>query len=533
MCPKSKVLLVLTNRNVKTDDSDLFSIVYINKAIQVIEQDLKIGFHYEIFALYGQYFEERKEQYLASAKEGKKKLILMTSYPASGTGQNLQYEIEDEETGQKKKQDIDSIYLELPRNMLVNPQNGFNEGDLVKFIYQCEALGQAGDISASFSRSMIRYGFKAMMGLGNCSKRITELYKTNSVNNHAVKSLVQGVGRVCRVGGKTLDTHIYLDDQIRTDVDFSCLNHILLNSEFRAILKQAKQKSEGELDSDTNIHYLNRGTLNNRLDSAGINRYLSDNRETWVASDMASWQALREFVLKHPTIADDELSLNPQYKKLYLHAPVNCKINRYYVETKNNYVESISYSHDLNHHKAVSDDHSPLSRLMENKTICDLFDAKGYAKSFVASDNVITPVIFTNIYKGALGEAVGRALLESCGLKLDEIKDGTKFEKFDFVLADDPDVYVDFKLWHEVSGEDDYDEMSNSVKALSAYEKLKNIKGKKALIINVLAAASNHSKIKGESNILIIPTLLEDAGGEVKINSDSIKQIFQFIQEAC
>ena len=57
---------------------------------------------------------------------------------------------------------------------------------------------------------------------------------------------------------------------------------------------------------------------------------------------------------------------------------------------------------------------------------------------------MILPVVYQNIYKGALGEVAGKAILEANGIKLSEITDVTKFEKFDFCLMDNKDVYIDF-----------------------------------------------------------------------------------------
>ncbi len=58
----------------------------------------------------------------------------------------------------------------------------------------------------------------------------------------------------------------------------------------------------------------------------------------------------------------------------------------------------------------------------------------------------MSPVLFQNIYKGALGEVAGKFILEKeLGLILQEIEDPEKFESFDFVT--DGDVFFDFKHW--------------------------------------------------------------------------------------
>lgn len=529
--PKSKVLLVLTNRNVKTDDSDLFSVDNYKKIITELMDDKKVAVRYEIYPLYGSRFEEQKDRYLASAKSGVK-IILMTSYPASGTGQNLQYEVEDETTGEKKKKDIDSVYLEYPRNMIVNSMRGLTDSDLIKYIFQVEALGETGDISCSLSKELIRYAFKKTMGLKAFERNVHALYSTSSVNNHAVKCLVQGVGRVCRVGAKTLDTHIFLDEEIVGKLDFSCLKGVLLNSEFKEILLTVRQEQDAVLKNEVNRCHLNQGLWNNRFCLSTINHYLSDNHESWSGKDMKSWQELREFVLTHPTISDEELAQYPYYKKLYIHAPEGAKTNRYFLGIKDgSHIDSFSYSHGPEHSLMISDDRSPLNVLMANADIAAFFEQKGYAKSFVASDNVILPVIFTNIYKGALGEAVGRYLFEKAGILLNDITDGFKFERFDYCLAQDPDIYVDFKLWKQFVDDSDASEMSNKRKSQGTAEKLKIIQGKKALVVNILAEGEDHPKVKGEGNILIVPSLLEDNGNVPSIHSGNFAKILSFLEE--
>ena len=101
--------------------------------------------------------------------------------------------------------------------------------------------------------------------------------------------------------------------------------------------------------------------------------------------------------------------------------------------------------------------------------------------AFKKNDCMILPVVYQNIYKGALGEVAGRAILEDKGIKLEEITDVTKFEKFDFCLAKDGDVYIDFKNWSE---NDQVDREDYRKKCLS---KLEKIGGKRVFIINVAA----------------------------------------------
>lgn len=101
--------------------------------------------------------------------------------------------------------------------------------------------------------------------------------------------------------------------------------------------------------------------------------------------------------------------------------------------------------------------------------------------SFEKNDCIILPVVYQNIYKGALGEVAGKAILEHNGIRLKEICDTTKFEKFDFCLADDEGIYIDFKNWSE---NDKVDREEYRKKCIA---KLERVNGKKVFIINVAA----------------------------------------------
>ena len=74
----------------------------------------------------------------------------------------------------------------------------------------------------------------------------------------------------------------------------------------------------------------------------------------------------------------------------------------------------------------------------------------------------MSPTLFNNIYKGALGEVVGRYLFWSVlKLKMEEISEPELFELFDYKVRNLP-VYVDFKNWHETTVFND-EEMLNKI----------------------------------------------------------------------
>ena len=108
----------------------------------------------------------------------------------------------------------------------------------------------------------------------------------------------------------------------------------------------------------------------------------------------------------------------------------------------------------------------------------------------------------------------GKAILESWGFRLAEIDDPEKFEKFDFCLERNKDVYIDFKNWSERDRED------RVTRKMLSYEKLEKIGGKKAFIINMIAEEFDMHDSDG---IVEVSTLYKCKKGAVYGPSFSIK----------
>lgn len=96
----------MTNRNIViNDDWHVFSLNVAEEVIAEIAEECgerKPEIHY----LQGEDFQNQKENYLRSMSIGEK-VVLFTCYNTAGSGQNLQYEYNDE------VKDIDSIYIEI------------------------------------------------------------------------------------------------------------------------------------------------------------------------------------------------------------------------------------------------------------------------------------------------------------------------------------------------------------------------------------------------------------------------------------
>lgn len=474
----SKVLLVMTNRNVvEYSDYNIFSEGVIGAVISALCEEKGVCVpksHY----LSSADFLEKKENYKRDIQTGEK-VILFSSYNTAGTGQNLQYEVDDKET------DIDSIYLELPTNVLVNISELREETDLIKLIYQYESLKTSGEVAKKTVFGNIKSAFRRLMTTNKNEPFDFYAYRAESINNHIVKILIQAVGRICRTKNKNENINIHVDEEIFKSVDFSVAfkNDRLLNPEFRKIAELNAKNGQ----SNTHIN-LNKACDRNARIKTRIKNILNLNRTSWSESDIEQWNDMRNFVLKHPTISKEELEeeVKKRYsvKDFYLEARGEEKIDHYLYIDDESETKQILYDYSLEKRKnAIKIDEygSRLTSLIRIPAVRDAFIENGYATTFKSNDCMILPAVYQSIYKGALGEVAGRAILEANGVKLSEIDDATKFEKFDFCLASDKNVYIDFKNWSEYSRE--YRDMYRS----KCLEKLKKIEGKRVFIINVAA----------------------------------------------
>ena len=153
----------------------------------------------------------------------------------------------------------------------------------------------------------------------------------------------------------------------------------------------------------------------------------------------------------------------------------------------------------------MSQEDSGLPLLMRYMPLKEFFISMGYAIEFERNEYVMSPVLFHNIYKGALGEAAGRFILRNeRGIELSEITDPQKFEFFDFELA--PDVYVDFKNWKYTYIQDKEKTRAEILNKLDA------IGGKRAYIINMTDTHNSKPCISHDGRIIEIPRLIDNNG---------------------
>ena len=129
----------------------------------------------------------------------------------------------------------------------------------------------------------------------------------------------------------------------------------------------------------------------------------------------------------------------------------------------------------------------------------------------------MSPVLYHNIYKGALGEAAGKFILKNeRGIELSDITDPDKFEFFDYLLA--PDIYVDFKNWKYTYVQDKEKTRAEILAKLDA------IGGKRVYVINMTGTHNSRPCISHGGRIVEIPGLIDKNGNVDKRMLDMIKE---------
>ncbi len=500
-------LCVLTKHPKKNDSSLDLEILY--DIFGFIGAENLPGFDTKnsVVLLDGDEYESKKNSATARLENGEK-LFVISVYQTIGAGQNLQYKAPDEireslvriNERSSEEKDYDAIYLDKPTNLLVNFMNNqaVEEEDFVKSIFQYEFLQEWGELSADEATKHIKNAFKHFTGGGTAKKDyVKNVHDSRSIRMLSTRYIIQAIGRICRTNLKNRNIYIFADNRITDCIDVSVEEGRLLNREFLALIDEVKRngyKSPEEISIENEAN----------LTSSRANKYIRNMlEEEWTDKRIENWQTLRNLVLKQPTMSAADAKDNFVAWNHYIRQPH--KRNIYYYSQQEDFNNiRVSFSYDSEHANTVSADGTNLLRLMEFQPIREMFEQRGYATNFEPNDYIMSPTLWNNIYKGALGEVVGQFLFERyLKVKLSEITEPEYFELFDFRI--NRSLYVDFKNWQEST---DFDREKQIEKIMAKAERC----GCKCVIIaNILTEQDNYrisTVNRSDVEIVIIPSLL-------------------------
>ena len=491
-------------------------------------------------------FDETKEQICERLKNGEK-LIIFSSYQTVGAGQNLQYPVNESYRDnvvtlphsynyEKEERDIDSIYLD-DITYLTENINDIKHFDIKRNMYHLmqvmECFGNY-EISVEAKRELVKAGFNSLQNiLPKCNASLND---AQSIKFHVTRDVIQAVGRMGRTCLRNKHISIYIYEKVLRQIDYNTLMAEFNSEEVKAIGKKLKTKEVTAcIDNQLQLAMLRANTISIQVSGKILSTVKRSFKGEWSDNDMRLWKELRELVLKHPTaneedLADDDLrayyinGLQPLSKYLFSVNNNSYRNIHVWFADEDSFRKSKQIIKDENGRLVVhkcSEDDARLQMLLNIKGIREMFQKRGYAEHFQTKKYIMSPALYTNIYKGALGEVCGRYVIEnSTSLKLKEIQDGNQFEYFDYRIEDYPNVYIDFKHWKISSAPyNDKDAIMTEIRS-----KMDKIGAQRVYIIGILKDSESIANISADERIVTIPYLVDE-------NAKIARNMLKFIKE--
>lgn len=432
------------------EDSNILKWPFLQKIFEAISDEARVPYDEKIAVVLDSVdFDNKKDDILDALKNGQRRFVV-SSYQTIGAGQNLQYDIPELLQGklvhtnnfkEREQKDFDAIYLDKPTNVMVNmllPE--VESDDIARYIYQCEYLCANYEISPADKDNNIRAAFDKLRGK---SKFFNPLLYTKSARIAATRCLIQAVGRICRTNMKNQHIYIFAHDEISDILYYPIIDDKSkdFNWEFRALVKELKDNRQTLIPEE--IDAVKKSEDVSYKANRQIQKML--NFKYWNKESIEQWQRLRDYVLQHPTLTQEEWENSP-WKFFYIE--LSTEDNKVYYKTENDFFRTEVLFSAKSGFATESVESVNLRTLLKLPKLKSYFERKGYATDWEKHKFIMSPPLFNNIYKGALGEFVGRVFFaQIMNVELEDLMP-EYYEFFDFKVKGKP-VYVDFKHWKE------------------------------------------------------------------------------------
>lgn len=482
--------------------------------------------HSYLFFLKGDNFEQDKEDLQERLSCGEK-IFVMSSYQTIGAGQNIQYKIPKGKNvvllgefveGDKRYlyKDFDALYLGNITHMTVNTyqEPRLSSHDLLKMLFQIEELYENGEMNYYEKDQMLKLAFRSYTGSEQYT--LNKLYRSKSVIVQASRMVLQAVGRMCRTFVKSPNIYLFVESELLEKLYVGEFKKRILPPEMKKIVSMREELGRIYLTEENVM--LNKAEKISSVGLWTIRRMLA---KDWNIVSMQLWEQLRTLALQYPTASKADWENNEYLQKLYITSGV--KQNQYIYSQYSDFNDvTIDFGNDKvafrNSKRAkikgntdelaiyeMSEKESGLPKILNYPGMKAHFEEKGYAVNFQMNEYLMSPVLFHNIYKGALGEVAGRFILyKELGIDLEPITEPECFEFFDYRLSED--VYVDFKNW-KFAYVQDRDEIRKDI-----LRKLEHIRAKRVYVINVVSDKKYKSSTTVDQRLIEIPMLIKGDG---------------------
>jgi len=506
-----KSTVAFLNRIPKSNDASL-DINYLECMFADIDASNDLQ-HINVYYIKSENFESEMENVYAKLALGESCYVI-TSYQTVGSGKNIQYDINECDNNRviindigRMQKDFEAIYLETPRNLTQRLSKTSEDKyyDLAMYLFEQQSLYLADKLTPGRYRQNIINGFKRVF----FNDWYSQLFNRNSdMCCHSAQLVIQGIGRICRCNNKNKSIFVFCDKEILSRLKRidHILNGRLFNKEFLELFYLEHKLLPKE--SMVKFSKISKGAY------GIITRNAYTVRSSW--QKVNDWKLLRDFVLKNPTAKKEVL--NDKYCDLYYVFDDEIRGYSYQFDKHFNVTElKFNTQEDMTQVSAMD---CELPIMLNIPCVKEFFEKEGYAKSWKKEKCIMTPSLYNQVYKGALGEVVGKSIIESeLGWNLAELDDYSKYELFDYVIKE-KNVYFDFKHW-----KDFIKDTSSYVKKIR--NKLNKVKGEKAIIINIVKRGNHDVHLNIDSNILQIPYIIDDTCNEV--STEMIEAIQNFM----
>ncbi|WP_430409819.1 hypothetical protein [Kordia sp.] len=478
-------------------------------------------------------FDNKKADFKSRLEAGKK-IFIISMYQTMGAGQNLQFISSNPEElinvrseqlpnwNVHSQTDINAIYLDKPTHIIQQINRNLNEEGFIKYLFQLEFLAQVGIISIYQLNMEVTRAFKNLLASFNTKEDLgspkVNLYNDENIKQHYAKFIIQAIGRICRTNLKFPNIYIYVDKELdKLICDFDIENNLVLN-EFKALIKSSKQLIK--IQNENNSKLKNLAASTNRKVHSIIQKFISNKNWSWTEKRIQEWNSLRKMCLSFPSISKDEINDLKLNRILDLYIELPTPSNNYYFKANEtefyNDFKSIKVDFNTNSGSEVSSESARLDELLEIDGVRQFFEKEKWATEFKINKYMITPVMFNNIYKGALGEQIGKFIFEQqFNIQLEELA-VEYYENFDYKIENE-NIYIDFKHWKETT------EISFIEQEAKIRKKLENVNGERVFIINILSTSERQTIRSVDKRIIEIPFLWNSQTKE--LNNSIIKEI--------
>ena len=404
---------------------------------------------------------KKYDELLQYLHQTKGKAIALTTYASMGIGKNPDYQVSQSSNewdllhyvgpkGRKPprndlRTDIDTLYLEKPTQMLLSGNTTETREDKMVLFHQILSLQESGDISPKEAIHWIR------KGLTNTNRRgdLTEYHKTADYCYALRRRIEQAVGRSARTPFKRTFIRLFADSDLKPFFSDDDRDHTLLSHEYESLRQEAKRGQPGKAENTRERRrQYNRASRNNLASKHIINSLLRriGNRTEIDQNAIATWAALRDQVMQFPTLPAEPDESNT-WSRAYLQSPTDGEY-RYDGNSDENLYEYKFFDDAQTSKHRVSNQDSDLPDVIKCPIVRRHFESAGYALEWPQHSWLLTPIMYTDIYRPAIAEQACKAILVANDIRWDEMPD-EKYEMFDAIIqhADAPEAYLDVKNW--------------------------------------------------------------------------------------